>query len=177
MAAVEAYGNIAANFNVLPLILANGNYIALIKQYIRRHKHRIRKKPGVDIVRMLGALVLKLGHAVKLAHIRCAVEHPTQLAMLLNVRLNEYNAFLGVYAASKQQRRERKGVFPKHVRILLNGYCMKIGYAVITEPAFPLKQRPIAQRAHIIANRGYAGRLNTAQYYFLSVFHSLVLLR
>ena len=41
VAAVEAYGNIAANFNVLPLILANGNYIALIKQYIRRHKHRI----------------------------------------------------------------------------------------------------------------------------------------
>ena len=162
---------------MLPLIFANGNYIALIKQYVRRHKHRICEKAGVYIIRMLGALVLKLGHAVKLAHIRCAVEHPAQLAMLLNVRLNEYNAFLGVHAAGKQQRSKRKGVFPKYVRILLNGYCMKVGYAVIAEPAFSLKQRPIAQRAHIIANRGYAGRLNTAQYYFLSVFHSLVLLR
>ena len=60
---VEAVGDVAAKFHVLFLVHANGHYIRLIKQNVRRHQHGIGEKPRVDVVGVFLTFVLKLRHA------------------------------------------------------------------------------------------------------------------
>ena len=106
--------------------------------------------------------VLELRHAVEFAHISAAREHPVELGMLLYMGLNEYHGFFGVDAAGQQQRDRIKRALPELIRILPDGGGMQVGHAIIAETVIRLQKRPVAQRAHIVAERRRAGGLDAA---------------
>ena len=89
--------------------------------------------------------------------ISAAREHPVELGMLLYVGLNEYHGFFGVDAAGQQQRDRIKRALPELIRILPDGGGMQVGHAIIAETVIRLQKRPVAQRAHIVAERRRAG--------------------
>ena len=61
---------------MLFLVSADGHKAGLIEENIRGHEYRIGEEARVDIVRMLGGLILELGHAIQLTHIGKAVQDP-----------------------------------------------------------------------------------------------------
>ena len=82
--------------------------------------------------------------------------------MLLYMGLNKYHGFFGVDAAGQQQRDRIKRALPELIRILPDGGGVQVGHAIIAETVIRLQKRPVAQRAHIVAERRRAGGLDAA---------------
>ena len=148
---VEAYGYIPRDLDVLLLIRADRHKVALIKQYVACHQHRVGEKAGVYIVRVLCGFILELRHSGELAHIGVAAQHPVKLSVLVNVGLHKQYGFFGIYAAGQQQRHSLAGPPSQVGGILTNGQSVKIGDAVVAEPVIGLQELPIFERTNIIA--------------------------
>ena len=59
---VEALCNVTGQLAVLLLIVAHRHQVGLVQQDISCHQGRIGKQSAVDVLRILGGLVLELGH-------------------------------------------------------------------------------------------------------------------
>ena len=117
---------------MLHLVDPHRNHIRLIQQDIRRHQHRVGKEPRIDIVRMLGRLILKLGHAVQLSHVGKAVQNPRQLRMAGYVGLIIDAVLLRVKPGRNIQGQKRPCALSKLRRILPHRNGMHIHHAVKT---------------------------------------------
>ena len=157
---------------MLALILAHGNVVRLIQQNVRRHECGICEKTAVYVVGVLGALVLKLRHAGKLAEHRVAVEYPAQLCVLVNVALHEKGVLLRVDAAGDVLRKLLKGAAAKLRRVLTHGERVQIGHKVVAVK-FVGSRSPVLDRTEVVAEMQVAGGLNARKHYLLSdfVFH------
>ena len=147
---------------MLLLIAAYRHKIGIVKQYVRRHKRRIGKQARAYIAALLCALILKLRHAGKLAHIRYAGKHPAKLRVCAHLRLKIHNIFLRVQTAGNVQRQQLKASLAQKGRILSYRYRMQIHHAVIGI-VFLLEFDKIPKRAQIVSYRKSAGRLNSAE--------------
>lgn len=93
-----------------------------------------------------------------------------------HLRLDEKQALFRVEADGQEQGEHFPDLLPEFGRLLPYGYGMQIRHS---EKAlkFVLHPDPVAQGAQIVAQRGDAGRLNTAQRAFFAgsgVFHDTV---
>ena len=66
--AIEAFREIARQFKMLFLILADRDEVGLIKQNVRGHQHRIGEQADAGTFGVALALVLELRHSLELAH-------------------------------------------------------------------------------------------------------------
>ena len=151
---------------MLGLVLAHGN---VINQDIRRHQHRVGEQAAVDVVGVLGALVLELGHAGQLAELGVAGQHPRKLCMRRHMALHEQNVLLRVDAHGQQQGGQLTGAAAQVGRHLAHGQAMQVGHhvqAVIVR----LQQCPVAHRADIVAQGGRAGGLDARKDAFTFFF-------
>ena len=135
---------------MLLLVRSHRHKIRLIKQYIRRHKHRVRKKTYVDIIGVLLALILKLSHTRHLAELSITGKKPRKRGMLRNVRLYKKGAFFGIDTDCQKYCVSRIYLTAKLGRLLPYGYCMKIGNSV-KAIIFLLQQGPVFKRTQIIS--------------------------
>ena len=99
--AVEALSQVAGNFHVLLLVIADGDEVGLVQEDVRSHKGRIGQQAGRDGVAPLGSLILVLGHAFQFADIGQGDHHPAQECMFRDFRLDEERRFFRVQAGSQ----------------------------------------------------------------------------
>lgn len=88
--------DVAGQLHVLLLVLSHRHIVGLIEENVRSHERGISEEATVDIVRILGRLILKLGHTRQFTKHGIAVEHPAQLGMLVDVGLDEQGVLLRV---------------------------------------------------------------------------------
>ncbi len=65
---------------MLELVLANGNIFRIIEQDVGCHEYGIIKDTDIDTL-LPFALILKLCHAIKIAHASDTIEYPAELGM------------------------------------------------------------------------------------------------
>ena len=79
---VELLRDVAAELEMLLLVLADRHMGRAIDQDVGRHQARIGEQPDRGVLAVLAGLLLELGHAVEPAHAGDAVEHPGELGVL-----------------------------------------------------------------------------------------------
>ena len=90
VAGVEPGGQVAAQLQVLPLVLPDRDPVGLVEQDVGGHQHRVGEQPDGRALRAhLGGLVLELGHPLGLAEPGQAAEDPGELGVLGDLRLQE----------------------------------------------------------------------------------------
>ena len=166
---------------MLGLVLANGHQIRVINQNVGCHQNRVGEQTAVDVIRVLGALILELGHAGKFAKLGVAGQNPGKLAVGGNMALHKQHMLFRVNAHSQQQGGHLAGLAAQVGGGLAHGQSVQVSnhiQAVIIR----LQQGPVAHRADIIAQRGGASGLDARKNalalfnlfchgeYFLSIF-------
>ena len=68
--AVEAFGDVARELEMLFLVGADRHVIRVVEQDIGRHQARVGEQAGVDVVGVLCGFILELRHAGELAELR-----------------------------------------------------------------------------------------------------------
>ena len=98
-AGVEALGEVAGQFEVLPLVVADGHAVGLVQQDVGRHQNRVGEQPTRAAPSPpLRGLVLELRHTPQLAHAGDALEQPRQPRVLGHLALQEDRRDVGVDA-------------------------------------------------------------------------------
>ena len=119
-----------AQLHMLLLILPYGHQIRLIQQNVRRHQAGIGKQAAIDVVRVLGGLVLELGHPAQLAEHGIALQHPAQLRVLVHMALDEEGVLLRIQAAGNVLGQLLQGAPPQIRRVLTDGDGVKVCHKV-----------------------------------------------
>ena len=148
---------------MLLLVLTYRHQIRLVKQDIRRHQGGVGKQAAIDVFRILGRLVLELGHTAQLSKHGIAVEHPAQLCMLVYVALDKQGVLLRVQSAGNVLRQLFQGAAAKIRRVLANRNGVQIRHkikAVIR--VRPLC--PILDGSQVRAQGQVSGRLDAGEH-------------
>ena len=127
---IEARRDVAAELDMLLLILADRDKIGLIDQNVRRHQHRIGEEARGDVVGVLLRFHLELRHAAQLAELRVAAEHPGKLCVRGHVRLDEHDVLLRIESAGNILRQLLEAAAAKVGRNLPDRDCVHIDDAV-----------------------------------------------
>ena len=154
---------------MLGLVLAHGNEVCVINQDIRRHQHRVGEQAAVDVVGVLGALVLELGHAGQLAELGVAGQHPGKFCMRRDMALHEQNVLLRVDAHGQQQGGQLTGAAAQVCGHLAHGQAVQVGHHV-QAVVIGLQEGPVAHRADVVAQGRRAGGLNARKNAFTFFF-------
>ena len=100
---VESLGQRPAQFQVLPLVLADRHLVGLIEQDVRGLQDRVGEQADRGLLlALLGRLVLELGHPAGFAEPGHAAERPGQLGVLGHVALHEQRAPVRVQPGAEQ---------------------------------------------------------------------------
>ena len=102
---VEPLGDVAGDFDVLALVVADRDLVGVVQQDVGRLECGVREQAGRDKV-VLIALVLELCHAAEFAEAHVALHQPRQFGVFSNVRLNEERADVGIEPDRHQHLRE-----------------------------------------------------------------------
>ena len=97
---VELLRDVARQFEMLLLVLADRHMGGAIDQDVGRHQHRIVVEADRRVLAVLAGLLLELGHAVEPAEPRHAVEDPGQLGVSGDLALVEDDVLLRIDAAA-----------------------------------------------------------------------------
>jgi hypothetical protein len=88
-AVIEAARDPARQLDVLDLILADRNEVALVEQDVGGLQHRILEQTDVDVLRLRLGLVLELRHALEVAEAGDVGQNPAELGVLGDHRLQK----------------------------------------------------------------------------------------
>ena len=95
---VEFLRDVARQFEVLLLVLADRHMGRAVEQNVGRHQHRIVVEADRGILAILAGLFLELGHAVEPPDPRHTIEDPRQLGVARNLALVEDDVLLRIDA-------------------------------------------------------------------------------
>ena len=137
---------------MLLLVVAHGDEVRLVEQYIRRHEGGVGEETAVDVVGVLGALVLELGHAGELAEHGVAVEHPAELGVRGHMALHKERDLMRVQAAGDVLRELLHGAAAQVCGHLAHGYGVHVHDAVIGVVVVD-HIHPVADGTHVGAER------------------------
>ena len=159
-----------AQLHVLLLVLANGHQVRLVEQDVRRHQAGIGKQAAIDVVRILGRLVLELGHAAELAEHGIALQHPAQFCVLVYMALDEQGVLLGVKAAGDVLGQLLQGAAAQICGVLPNGngvqICHEVEAIVVVCPL-----GPVLHSAQVAAQGQVSGGLDAGEHSFLLLYY------
>ena len=165
---VEARADVAAELDMLALILADGDEVGLVEQDIGGHEHGIGKQARGDIICMLLRFHFELRHARQLAELRIAAQHPRKLRMLRHVGLDEHDVLLRIEAAGDILRELLQTSAAQIGRNLPDGNGVHID-DTIDALIFVLQCDPVFDRPHIRAERQIAAGLDAGKDAFFFV--------
>ena len=148
---------------MLLLIVAHRHKIRLIQQNIRRHQCRIGKQTAVNVFRVLGGFVLKLGHSAQLTEHGIAIQNPAQLRMLMYMALDKQGILLGIQSAGNILRKLLQSPATQVRRCLPHGdgmhICHKVKAFIGIRPG-----TPVFDSAQIVAQMQIAAGLDTGKH-------------
>ena len=93
---VELLRDVARQFEMLFLVLADRHVGGAIDQNVGRHQRRIGIESDRSIFAVLAGLFLELGHPVEPAEARDAIEDPGQFGVLGHLALVEHDMLCGI---------------------------------------------------------------------------------
>src|SRR5690606_4999585 len=159
---IEPLSQVPRQFQMLLLILADGNEICLIEQNVCRHQYGINAKPHTGTFpTTLLRLIFELRHSLKFAHSRYAGKYPREFSVLVDVGLDEDRRFFGVNTCRKVYASEIERRLTQGCRILRERDRMKVDNAVV-RLVIILQSDPILQSSEVIPQMKPPGRLCSA---------------
>ena len=175
--AVEAVGDIAGQLEVLHLVRADRHLVRLIEQDIARHQARVGEETRVDVIGVLCAFILELGHAGKLAELGVAVEDPSHHRVIGIVALDEEGRLLDVDAARHDKGVHIDNILAECGGILAHGDRVQVSQRINTVILrILLHFDPVFDSAEVVAEGDGAAGLDRGEYDLLlfgSVFHNI----
>ena len=156
---VEAAGQIAADLDVLHLVLADRHDVGVVGQNVGGHQHRIGEQPGVGR-QPLGLLLLVGVASFQQPQRRAGHQQPAQLGDLRHVRLHEQRGPLRVEAQGQQIECRVECRLPQPLRIADRGQRVQVGDEVIGL-VLVLQGNVLANRAKVVAPVKTPRRLNS----------------
>lgn len=136
---------------MLALVFAHGYAVRLIEQDVCSLQDGVGEQADACVVRaLLLCLVFELRHAAGFTHARDAVQYPSKLGVLGDLRLHEQCALLHVHATGNVLGGSDPGAAGELGRILRNGDGVQIrneedGVVLV------LHTNPVDQSAKIVA--------------------------
>ena len=146
---IEAAGQVAADFDVLHLVLADGHRVAVVSEDVGRLQHRIREQAGVG-GEALRLLVLVRVAALQQAHRRAGHQQPAQLAHLRHVGLHEQRRLVRIEPERQQVERGVERALPQLRRIADRRQRVQVGDEV-ERLLVVLQGDVLADRAEVVA--------------------------
>ena len=163
---VEFLGDIASQFEVLLLVLADGHMGGAIQQDVGRHQHRIIVQSDGRILAVLAGLFLELGHAVEPADPRHAIEDPGQFRMPGNLALVEDDVLVRIDARGDEGRGHFPGIARQFGRAAPDRYRLRqrvhVDHAIETVVGL-LQLHEVDDGAEVIAEMQIARRLDAGK--------------
>src|SRR5690606_37889028 len=95
-ALVEPVGNIAGEFDMLPLVRADGNEMGIVQDDIGGLEDWIGEQGGADTFFFATRFVLELGHATEFTKTGDGLEDPAEFRVLVYIGLHKENAMFGI---------------------------------------------------------------------------------
>ena len=152
-----------AQLHMLLLILSHRHQIRLVQQDIRSHQAGVGKQAAVDVVRVLGRLILELGHPAQLTEHGVALQNPAQLRVLVHMALDEQGVLLRIQAAGDVLSQLLQSPPPQIRGILPDGdgmeVCHKVEAVVFLRPL-----SPVFHGTQIAAQGQIAGGLDAGEH-------------
>ena len=118
---VELLGDVVGEFDVLALVVADGDARRLIGEDVGGHQARVGVEPGGCVLAILAGLVLELGHPVQPADAGDAGEDPAEADMGGDGGLQEQDVAGGVDAAGDERGGHLAGRGGERGRVLEHG--------------------------------------------------------
>ena len=172
---VEFLRDVARQFEVLLLVLADRHVGGAIDQNVGRHQRRIGVEADRGVLAVLAGLFLELRHAVEPAEPGDAIEDPGKLGVLGNLALVEHDVLLRIDAAGDERRGDFANGVRQFGRILPDRDRVQIDDAIDAVVAV-LQFDEALDGAEIVAEMQIAGRLHAGKNQFLER-HDFVSLR
>src|SRR5690349_12044082 len=113
---IEAASEIAADFNMLHLVLTYWYDIAVISKNVRRHEHGISEDTRVARQSLRLAILISMT-SLKQSHWRTGHQQPAQFAHFGYIGLHEERCLVRFQAEGEQVHCEFKGVLPQHCSV------------------------------------------------------------
>ena len=145
---------------MLLLIVTDRDKVRLVEEDIRRHQCRISKQTAVDVLRILCGFVLKLGHTAQLAEHSIAIEHPTQLCMLVYMALYKQSILLRIQTAGNVLSKLLQSAATQVCRSLTDSDGMHIRHKIKAFKSIGTGT-PVLDRTQVIAQMQITAGLNT----------------
>ena len=154
---VHSYCDVSGQLYVLLLVIADRDYIRVIKENVRSHENRIHQETRSDRF-VSSALGLELSHSGEFSCVAVAAEHPSQLSVLTDLRLHENDGLLWVDANGHVERRNVEYVLSEFHRVLRYSDRVLIDDAVDALMVL-LQFNELLQSPEIVADMNVARRL------------------
>ena len=158
---VEPDCDLAAQLQVLALVVAHRDGRSVVEEDVGRHETRVGEEPDPDRLLPL-ALVLELGHAPELAHGGGALEQPGEPGVLGDVALNEEGAAVRIQPDGEQVERRIERVGPDVHRVDVRGQRMEVDDAVEGVVAL-LEGHPVPEGPEVVPQGEIAGGRDTGE--------------
>ena len=159
---VELARDVACHFDVLLLVLADGNPVGAPDQDVGRLQHRVREQPVVGRVPRLELLLVR-DAALEQAHRRDRRQDPGELGDLGQIALPEQDRARGIDAERQEVERHAACQRAPLLRIANARERVQIGDEVRGPVAF-LQRDELAQRAEVVAQVLHARRLDAREH-------------
>ncbi len=159
---IEFLRDVAGEFEMLLLVLADRDMGRAIDKNIGGHQTRIGIKPDGGVLAVLARLLLELRHAVEPADARHAIEHPGELGMFGNLALVEHDMFFGIDAAGDEGGRDFPDARLQFLRLLRQRDRVQIDDAIDAIMGL-LQLDEFGDRAEIISKMQIARRLHAGK--------------
>ena len=164
-------GNVAAQLNMLLLIVTHRNDVRIIQQNVGSHQHRIGEQTSRCRLFIL-AFILELGHSGQLAGIGLAGQHPSQFCVTRNIRLHENDGFLWIDSYRQIQGSHIQNMLPQGFRILRHGDGMLV-HDTVNAFMIILQLYELLQCTQIISQVNVSCRLYAGKNSFHTLFSFL----
>ena len=158
---VEAAGDVAADFDVLHLVGADGHGVAVVGEDVGRLQHGVREQAGVG-GEALGDFVFVGDAPFEQAHRRAGQQDPAQLADFGHVGLHEQRRLIRIEPERQQVERHVERILPQLGRVADRVQRVQVGDEV-KRLLVVLQGDVLADRAEVIAPVDRAGRLDAAE--------------
>ena len=156
---VEFLRDVAGQFQMLLLVLADRHVRGPVDQDVGRHQVRIGVEPHRGVLAVLAGLVLELGHAVEPAEAGDAIEHPGELRMLGDLALVEDDVLRRIDAGGEERRRDFADLPVQVLGVLRHGDRVHVDHAIDAVMRL-LHRHEALDGPEIIAEVEVAGGLN-----------------
>jgi len=160
---VEPNRDITGDFNMLALVVTDGNLVGIVKQDVGCLKGGVCEQAGRDELGLsLCRLVFELGHPTQFTERHGALHDPAELTVFCDMALHKNRRNIRIQTDGEQHRCQLQSIRADQARLFSDRQRMQVDDAV-KNVGFVLAVDPISQGSQIVAKVNLASGLNARQ--------------